>query len=495
MLLYYIIGGSAVFSLIAGYLWGNNTGHQQEQHSREAAAVKLDAEIAQKKQWIEKLTESYEAHKKLEKSAEINLNLETERLLKIRDQQLLARQKDYSQKIASLDDTISRKKQEIDRLNAMAADARNHLDIHRQQALASRMADLNCQERFLAEREKQLKDDIDSQNRFLAEREKKLKENQAMLDSILHAEHSNTPYFAKQFADCLYLMDLKAASDLEGKTRPAFTAAEKVREISAQKRTLQEQCKLLEYQLSLYESMFPWLSEFKEISADDLASVANIAAAAPESEYSTLKNWLSPQEYQTLSEIDRLQLALDRYANRKKSNWQIGIEYERYVGYCYEQKGYKVRYFGATEGLEDMGRDLIVSKGKKIFVIQCKRWASEKAIHEKHIFQLYGTTILQVMEHPGYLVSGIFVTTTSLSSLAKSCADYLHISVAEKFPLKPYPLIKCNISRDGDKIYHLPFDQQYDRVIINPSDGDCYVSTVQEAESKGFRHAWRWHGS
>ena len=476
MLLYYFIGGSVVFSLIAGYLWGNKTGHQQEQHSREATAVSLDAEIAQKKQWIEKLTESYETYKKLEQGAEKNLNLETERLLKIRDQQLLARQKDYSQKIASLDDTISRKQQEIDRLNAMAADARNNLDVHRQQALASRMADLDCQEHFLTEREKQLK------------------ENQAMLDSILHAEHADTPYFAKQFADCLYLIDLKAASDLENKARPAFTAAEKVREISSQKRALQEQCKLLEYQLFLYESVFPWLSDFKEISADDLASVANIAAA-PESEYSTLRNWLSPQEYQTLSETDRLQLALDRYSSRQKSNWQVGIEYERYVGYCYEQKGYKVRYFGATEGLEDMGRDLIVSKGKNLFVIQCKRWASEKTIHEKHIFQLYGTTILQVMEHPECQVSGIFITTTSLSSLAKSCANYLHIAVVEKFPLKPYPLIKCNISRDGDKIYHLPFDQQYDRVIINPSDGDCYVSTVQEAESKGFRHAWRWHGS
>lgn len=528
MLLYYIIGGSAVLSLIAGYLWGNKTGHQQEQHSREATAVSLDAEIAQKKQWIEKLTESYETYKKLEQGAEKNLNLETERLLKIRDQQLLARQKDYSRKVslldellskkqkelerlnsmvadahvnldlrrqqildahirefdsqeltrkaAALDETISKKRKEIDHLNAMAADARNNLDVHRQQALASRMADLDCQERFLAEREKQLK------------------ENQAMLDSILHAEHADTPYFAKQFADCLYLMDLKAASDLESKARPAFTAAEKVREISSQKRALQEQCKLLEYQLFLYESVFPWLSEFKEISADDLASVANIAAA-PESEYSTLKNWLSPQEYQTLSETDRLQLALDRYSNRQKSNWQVGIEYERYVGYCYEQKGYKVRYFGATEGLEDMGRDLIVSKGKKLFVIQCKRWASEKTIHEKHIFQLYGTTILQVMEHPECQVSGIFITTTSLSSLAKSCANYLHIAVVEKLPLKPYPLIKCNISKDGDKIYHLPFDQQYDRVIINPSDGDCYVSTVQEAESKGFRHAWRWHGS
>ena len=171
MLLYYFIGGSVVFSLIAGYLWGNKTGHQQEQHSREATAVSLDAEIAQKKQWIEKLTKSYETYKKLEQGAEKNLNLETERLLKIRDQQLLARQKDYSQKIASLDDTISRKQQEIDRLNAMAADARNNLDVHRQQALASRMADLDCQERFLTEREKQLK------------------ENQAMLDSILQ----NTP--------------------------------------------------------------------------------------------------------------------------------------------------------------------------------------------------------------------------------------------------------------------------------------------------------------
>ena len=191
------------------------------------------------------------------------------------------------------------KQQEIDRLNAMAADARNNLDVHRQQALASRMADLDCQERFLAEREKQLDvhcqqalasrmADLDCQERFLTEREKQLKENQAMLDSILHAEHADTPYFAKQFADCLYLIDLKAASDLENKARPAFTAAEKVREISSQKRALQEQCKLLEYQLFLYESVFPWLSDFKEISADDLASVANIAAA-PESEYSTLK--------------------------------------------------------------------------------------------------------------------------------------------------------------------------------------------------------------
>lgn len=487
MFWYYIIGGSAAISLLVGYLWGNKTGHRQEQHSKEAAAVKLDAEIAQKKQWVQRLTESYETYKKLEKSAENNLNLETERLLKIRDQQLLARQKDYSQKVAALDESLSKKLKELERLNSMIADAHVNLDLHRQQILDAHIQefDFQVQSRMHG---------LDYQEHSLAEREKQLKENQDLFNTILHADHSDTPYFAKQYADCLYLIDLKAATELEHKTRPAFTAAEKVREISGQKRVLQAQCKLQEYQLNLYEAAFPWLSEFKEISPEDLASVVNIVSA-PENEYSTLKKWLSPQEYQTLSEVDRLQLAFERYSNRQKSNWQVGIEYERYVGYCYERKGYKVRYFGATEGLEDMGRDLIVSKGKNLFVIQCKRWASEKTIREKHIFQLYGTTVLQVMEHPECQVSGLFITTTSLSSLAKSCADYLHIAVVENFPLKPYPLIKCNISKEGEKIYHLPFDQQYDRVVIKPSDGDCYVSTVQEAEAKGFRHAWRWHGS
>lgn len=484
---YYIIGGSAVISLVVGYLWGNKTGHQEELHSTEEYSVRLDAEIAQKKQWVQRLTESYETYKKLEKSAENNLNLETERLLKIRDQQLLARQKDYSQKVTALDEALSKKQQELKRLNSMVADAHVNLDLHRQQILDTHIQefDLQVQSRMR---------DLDYQEHSLAEREKLLKGNQDLLNSILHADHSDTPYFAKQYADCLYLIDLKAASELEHKARPAFTAAEKVREISGQKRVLQEQCKLQEYQLNLYEAAFPWLSEFKEISPEDLASVVNIAST-PENEYSTLKKWLSPQEYQTLSDVDRLQLALERYSNRQKSNWQVGIEYERYVGYCYERKGYKVRYFGATEGLEDMGRDLIVSKGKKLFVIQCKRWAAEKTIHEKHIFQLYGTTILQDMEHPECQVSGLFITTASLSALAKSCANYLHIAVVENFPLKEYPLIKCNISKEGEKIYHLPFDQQYDRVIIDPSDGDCYVSTVQEAEAKGFRHAWRWHSS
>lgn len=43
----------------------------------------------------------------------------------------------------------------------------------------------------------------------------------------------------------------------------------------------------------------------------------------------------------------------------------------------------------------------------------------------------------------------------------------------------------------NERIYHLPFDQQYDRTKIIPALGECYVRTVSEAESLGFRRAFR----
>lgn len=424
----YITSGAAVIFLIIGYICGNKVGHKQELDSKEINSARLSSEIQQKEQSIQKLNDSIEKYQKLERSAEKNLSLETQRLLRDREDQLSS-----------------------------------------------------------------LVRALDSREKKLDSREKELERAKTELCDMLTTAQITTPFLAKQFSDFMYINDLLDADYLENKPRPAFTAAEKVREIAKQKRVLQEQCKLQQYQLNLYETAFPWLAEFKEISFEDFQQLASVDTA-PDSEYSSLKKWLSPQEYQSLPSTERLQLALERYTKRQKTNWQIGIEYERYVGYCYEKKGYKVRYFGATEGLEDMGRDLIVTQGKKLFVIQCKRWSTEKTIHEKHIFQLYGMTILQKLENPDKLVSGLFITTTTLSELAKSCADYLHIAVVDNYPLREYPLIKCNISKNGEQIYHLPFDQQYDRVIIDPNDGDFYASTVQEAESKGFRHAWRWSG-
>ena len=76
----------------------------------------------------------------------------------------------------------------------------------------------------------------------------------------------------------------------------------------------------------------------------------------------------------------------------------------------------------------------------------------------------------------------------------KRFADFLGVQYKENASIGDYPLIKCNINRTTkERIYHLPFDQQYDRVVISPNSEECYAWTVQEAEDKGFRRAWRWH--
>ena len=136
-------------------------------------------------------------------------------------------------------------------------------------------------------------------------------------------------------------------------------------------------------------------------------------------------------------------------------------------------QGYKLIYNGAIEGLEDMGRDLIAKKGKELLVIQCKNWSNNKIIHEKHIFQLYGTMVLKKLEEPDKQIKGIFICTNSLSDTAKAVAKQLNINVMENYEYnRDYPCIKCNISRkDGTKIYHLPFDQQYDRIDVESDKG------------------------
>jgi hypothetical protein len=85
-------------------------------------------------------------------------------------------------------------------------------------------------------------------------------------------------------------------------------------------------------------------------------------------------------------------------------------------------------------------------------------------------------------------------TTTKLSDTAKSFAESLGIEGHEEVPLEIYPLIKCNINRrTKEKIYHLPFDQQYDNIVIDPPE-EFIALTVDEAEKAGFRRAFKWLG-
>ena len=90
-------------------------------------------------------------------------------------------------------------------------------------------------------------------------------------------------------------------------------------------------------------------------------------------------------------------------------------------------------------------------------------------------------------------IQGVFITSAYLSEKAKQFAKVLQIQFHEGFKLDPeYPMIKCNVSSLGEKIFHLPFDQQYDRIKIEDWKGEHYVTTVEEAINLGFRRAKKW---
>lgn len=299
------------------------------------------------------------------------------------------------------------------------------------------------------------------------------------------------PRFAGLMADFLTLHYEKSAAFLENKTRPAYVEAERIRELKQETREIIKDKKVLEYKLAYIEALFP---NIVDIFDSDFERDEDFDLETDETTDRT-RRFLSHEEYSNLSPKERNQLALDRYLEGRKSKWQIGRDYEMFIGQQFESSGFNVTYTGIIENIEDMGRDLICKKKDVTYVVQCKNWSQEKEIHEKHIFQLYGTVVLRQIETPCEKVVGVFVTTTELSSKARKIAEHLNIMIYTKIPLQDFPRIKCNINRTtGEKIYHLPFDQQYDKAQIEKTKGEFYALTVVEAENAGFRRAWRHFG-
>lgn len=260
-----------------------------------------------------------------------------------------------------------------------------------------------------------------------------------------------------------------------------------------------EEANYAKYQLLYLLELYPQLEDVLDMEFSDLGK-ANRDLPTEEDHDST-RDYLTREEYIKLSVTERNQLALDRYVeSRKKSKWQIGRDYELYIGYLCEKENCHVKYTGSLLKLEDLGRDLIVKDNTNTYIIQCKYWSKEKTIHEKHIFQLFGTVEEYRMSFPSVIqdnVKGVFVTSTTLSEKAKLFADRLGITVYESVPIGDFPRIKCNINTDKDgivtHIYHLPMDLSYDATIID-QHGEFMAMTVKEAEDAGFRRSYRFHG-
>jgi hypothetical protein len=256
--------------------------------------------------------------------------------------------------------------------------------------------------------------------------------------------------------------------------------------------------KEIEYKYNYILSLFPDLEKYVDSDAtQEYIEEEKI-------EYTDKRQvYLSKEEWEKLSETEKSQRALDNYNERRRlTNAQVGRDYEEYIAHLFREKlgGCHITMFGEQRGLADLGRDLIVRDKTKVYIVQCKRWSSDKIIREKHIMQLFGTTIEYCWEmkkkdiHPldviGKSVIPVFVATTELSPTANRFAERLGV-IVHKVPMGDYPQIKCNIGKEGERIYHLPFDQQYNSTLIEHQRGEFMAWTVEEAEKNGFRRALR----
>lgn len=312
----------------------------------------------------------------------------------------------------------------------------------------------------------------------------KLNELKIALEKIAEERQIGFPWIAERIAN---------ARDIICKNSYQYSNAYKYRE------SLRE-IERLKGLIDFHEYLYPHLKEL-HVKIEDTNAEEN-ALYTEEEKNDEAHFWLTPEEYREKSEEERNQLALKRYKKKHLSNWEIGKLYENYIGFTYEQKGYKVNYNGIKERVEDKGRDLICENDEEILLIQCKNWNSSKTIFEKHIFQFYGSICQYRFEQQKnsselFLkkVRGIFYTTTKLSEFARHAAKELDIELVENDNMdKDYPCIKCNCGKNGERIYHLPFDQQYDVTKISPEHGEFYAHTCKEAESRGFRRAFKWYG-
>lgn len=336
------------------------------------------------------------------------------------------------------------------------------------------------------------------------DRDRAIKDRQHALRSVEEVKNlwkqksQGFPRLAAILDEHLQMYDKLYEGHLIFKKRPAYNAAEEVKLANAGKRKSAREASIYKKLLEYYEDQFPWIIEVRDLAEEEIEN-AVVETGLLDNEDPALKlSLLSKEEWLKLPTAERNQLALDRYWLRPKTPWQIGRLYELYVGHLYRQNGYTVEQYGIQQRENDLGRDLICQRSDETVIIQCKCWSKIKQIHEKHINQLYGTFAeyrFQLQEEKGVNLAKVrahFVTSTELSERARKFAGTLGIEVNEKCKLEKFPCIKCNISpQTSEKIYHMPFDQMYDHTLIDRK-GECYVSTVAEAEKLGFRRAKKW---
>lgn len=357
--------------------------------------------------------------------------------------------------------------------------------------------------------EKEMKDRRNALEMKEIDMDTRMKEREAKVNNLKNATikllESKTPFkeCAKMVSDTVNIEFDEAIKALRHKRNPALRAADQIKVFKNKTREALLESKNLTYKIDYICSIFPEIADYLN-DEQDLIDLSQCPAYSElEEQRDRTKDFLSPQEYASLSVTERNQLALDRYLKRTKTPAQIGRDYEMSCSFKLRSIGYEVEEHGIKNGVHDMGRDLIASRhiangDLQCLIIQCKCWKHDRPIRENVVFQLYGTYISFILEnglnsdnysekiriYPILMIPSF----SKVSDVAQEICRRLNIIIRRQDHIE-YPRIKCNVNK-GQKIYHLPFDQLYNLTEIKNKE-EFYAYTVKEAESKGFRRAMR----
>ena len=242
--------------------------------------------------------------------------------------------------------------------------------------------------------------------------------------------------------------------------------------------------------------------------ADKIENLFSDSKETIENTKKTLKNSYiySVEELQKKLNAYRQKAINNEQKNYGRDNWKFGRDYERYIGYLFEKKGYLVHYNGAVMGTSDSGVDLVCIKDNEVLAVQCKRWKNNVSITDIikfsksmenfkdmfHTVRKYirrDNTIMDLLSSDFDEFIPVFYCTSGYTKDAINFANRNGIiCYIENFQsVTEYPPVKCFVQNE-DKVYCLPFDYPFDKTTIDFFNGGCYKFTVQEAENDGYRY-------
>ena len=175
--------------------------------------------------------------------------------------------------------------------------------------------------------------------------EEKVNADKNYIEIVAKEKSKGFPWLSDAYAEYFYLQALKEADYLDNKKHHAPISANKVREIARKRRIIEKKLRIAQGIINYYQDLFPFLEDLLGETEDEMLiyilsrNIEEPIKDVGEIGVDPVKIYLShlsKEEYQKLSSTERNQLALDRYWTKHKSKWQLGKDYERYIGYLFE---------------------------------------------------------------------------------------------------------------------------------------------------------------